>query len=65
MKIVYEVICTYTIDAESKAAAGRVAKGIAAGLARTGITGSSGPDGSARQIKTAARFKRIENAASP
>lgn len=60
MKIIYEVVCTYTVEADSKAAAGRVAGGIAQSLTRTGITQSSGPDGVAMLDKTTARFKRVK-----
>ena len=59
MKVIYEVVCTYEIETESKAAAGRIARGIAQGLERIGITRSSGPDGMAVQVKTRARFKSI------
>lgn len=57
VKFIYEVVCTYEVEAENKAAALRVAKRIASGLARTGITRASGPDGAATQIRTAARPK--------
>lgn len=59
MKLVYEVICTYEVEADSKAAAGRVASKVAQNLTSTGILRSSGQDGTATLLKTTARFKRI------
>jgi hypothetical protein len=58
-KLVYEVVCTYEVEADSKAAAGRVASSVAESLARTGVTRSSGVDGTATLLKTTARFKRV------
>lgn len=59
MRIVYEVVCAYEVEAESKAAAGRVAGGIAQSLAATGVLRSSGRDGTATLLKTSARLKRL------
>lgn len=56
--MVYEVVCTYEVEADSKAAAGRVAGRVAQSLARTGVLRSSGGDGEATLLKTTARFKR-------
>lgn len=57
-RMVYEVICTYTVEADSKAAAGRVASSVAQSLSRTGVISSTGPSGHAELIKTTARFVR-------
>lgn len=57
-KMVYEVVCTYEVEAVSKAAAGRIASRVAQTLSRTGVTRSSGADGTATLLKTTARFKR-------
>lgn len=59
MKLIYEVVCTYIVEADSKAAAGRVAGSVAQGLASTGILKSSGGDGTATLDKTTARFKTM------
>ena len=57
VRLKYEVVCTYEVEADSKAAAGRVASSIAQTLARTGVTRSSGSDGIASLLRTTARFK--------
>lgn len=57
-KAVYEVVCLYEIEADSKAAATRIAQGIARTLSRTGVTRSVGADGIANLRSTTARFKR-------
>ena len=57
-RMVYEVVCTYEIEADSKAAAARIAQGIARTLSRTGVTRSVGPDGFANLRSSSARFKR-------
>lgn len=62
MKLVYEVVCTYEVEAGSKAAAGRVAGKVAQSLASTGVISSSGQDGHAQLLRTGARFKRLVSA---
>lgn len=57
-KLVYEVVCTYEVEADSKAAAGRLAGQVAQSLSRTGVLRSSGSGGTATLLKTTARFKR-------
>jgi hypothetical protein len=57
----YEVICTYVVEASSKADAGRVAGSIAQGLARTGVISSTSPNGVADLLTTTARFKRVSS----
>lgn len=57
-KLVYEVVCTYEVEADTKAAAGRVAGSIAHSLSRTGVLGLSGGDGHAKLLTTKARFAR-------
>jgi hypothetical protein len=63
MRAIYEVVCTYEVEADSKAAADRIAGKVAHSLSSTGILRSSGQDGTATLLKTSARFKRL--ASSP
>lgn len=58
-KLIYEVVCTYEVEADSKAAARRAVGRVAHSLARPGMTRSSGSDGTATLLKTTARFKRV------
>lgn len=57
-KLIYEVICTYEVEADSKAAAGRVAGAIAQSLSRTGVLRHSSGDGIGTLRMTTARFVR-------
>lgn len=57
-KLIYEVICTYEVEADTKAAAGRVAGSVAQSLSRTGVIRHSSSDGLGTLLKTTARFKR-------
>lgn len=62
IKLVYEIVCTYEVEADSKAAAGRHAGLIARSLAKTGVLRSSGADGVATLRKTTVRFKGVSRA---
>jgi hypothetical protein len=58
MKFVYEVVSAYTVEAQSKAAAERVAGIVAQTLTSTRVLRTSVGDGTAQFVKTTARFKR-------
>lgn len=55
-RLVYEVVCVYEIEADSKAAAGRVAGAVAQSLSRTGVLRHSSGDGLGTLLRTTARY---------
>lgn len=57
MRVCYEVVCTYEIDADSEEAAGRLAGSVAHSLARTGVRLLNGADGVAVLLTTTTRLK--------
>lgn len=59
MKAIYEVICTYEIEADSKAAADRCATAIAHSLERMGVIARSSTDAKASLKRTHKRFQRF------